>query len=246
MASAFIVRPSRFARSRRRSIFCRPVAIVLDDELALVGLQLLQTAIEAFETPFFDRAAFVRFVELHGAPGPGAGDLRLVKRDMPLLAPDIFEVDKPRDRIAVAGWRGDRNRAVFLQNPADAIERLVRQVVCRQAIPAVEVRDESPAHLEVPFALGNNPVVQPLEQSAERILCEPLHVGTTRELRRSSRECRKGDQRLRRKNRVRCSSSSMVARSACPVSRLQAGTPRRAAGSSTRTSRTWPLSSARI
>jgi hypothetical protein len=78
---------------------------------------------------------------------------RLAKSDMQGLAPDILKQDRLRDHITVLGWRRGRYRAVVLQRPADAAERFARQVVCARSIPPIEIRDESPPHLKVPFAL---------------------------------------------------------------------------------------------
>jgi hypothetical protein len=46
-------------------------------------------------------------------------------------------------------------------------ETSVRQLVSRQPVVPIEVRDESPAHLPVCFAVRVNTVIQPLAQSIE-------------------------------------------------------------------------------
>src|ERR1700675_3313789 len=61
------------------------VAIVLNDQLALIRLQLLQTAIEALEALLPGREAFIRLGERHPAPCRRAGAMRLVKVDMYVL-----------------------------------------------------------------------------------------------------------------------------------------------------------------
>ena len=60
--------------------------------------------------------------------------------------------------------------AALLQRASDAIERLVSQLVGRGTVPPIEVRDQSPAHLEIPLAVRLGTVVQPCQQSVEYVL----------------------------------------------------------------------------
>jgi len=127
--------------------------IVVNDELALLPFQLLQTPTNPLEPLPFDRESFTWLVRWHTGAGRCDGNPRLAKSDRPGLAPDILKQDRLRDHITVLGWRRGRYRAVVLQRPADAAERFARQVVCGRSIPPIEIRDESPPHLKVPFAL---------------------------------------------------------------------------------------------
>jgi len=142
------------------------VAIVLDHQFALRRLQLLEAMVEALEALFANRHRVARH-EADGARDRHVADSRLVERHMFALAPEILQQDEPRDDITVTRRRPGRDLAALLQRAADPVERFVRKLVCGGAVPPIEVRHQAAAHLEVPFAVRVDAVVQPLEQSVE-------------------------------------------------------------------------------
>jgi|SRR6185436_19823718 len=141
------------------------LAVVLDDQLALIRPQRSQAALEPLEPLFADREPFVIFDDGGDGCLQGRLDAWLVEADMPALAPDILEQDESRYDVAVPCRRVDGHRAGALERSADAIERLVGQFIRRQAIPPIEIRDQPASHLEVLLPMRIDPVIEPFEQS---------------------------------------------------------------------------------
>lgn len=139
------------------------IAVVLNGQVALVGPQLFQAAVETVETLRLNRDALAG-VDEPDVAGSDAGVARFVVGQKPAVTPEVLQQDEPRDDVAVAGRRRRGDRAALLQRAGDAIEGVVHELIRIRAIPAIEVRDQPAAHLEVPLAVGVDTVVQPLEQ----------------------------------------------------------------------------------
>jgi hypothetical protein len=143
------------------------IPVVLDDQLALLRLQLLQTALEALIPLFLTGDVLVRSGSLDGYRRAVWTPL-LVERDVPMVAPEVFEQHEARDDVAIASWWRDRDRAGLLECSADSIERFIGQLISRLAVPSLEVGDQPPTHRQIRFPLGIDAIVEPQEQSAER------------------------------------------------------------------------------
>src|SRR5262245_17000682 len=98
--------------------------------------------------------------------GPSSQNVGLsgfVEGNVPPVAPEVLQEDKSGDHIAVPGWWSGDDYAGLLQRSADTIERLVSQLISSRSIAPIEVRHESPAHLEILLAVRVDAVVQPFE-----------------------------------------------------------------------------------
>ena len=129
------------------------LAVSTDDQLALVGPQFLETAIQTFKLLLALGGTGIQLgrpesVHVREVGGPG-----LVEVHMLPIAPNVLEQDEPRDHVAVAGrWPG-HDDAATLQGPADAIQCFVCQFLGRSAITPIEIRDETSPHLQVAIAV---------------------------------------------------------------------------------------------
>ena len=162
------------------------IAVVVDDERALLRLQLLQAPVQAVEALLAQREVLS---QLGQARSDRRDSSRFVETHVAALAPEIFEEDEPRDDVAVARRRPGGNGAALLQRASDPIERLVSQLLGCGTVPPIEVQDQPPAHLEIPLAVRLGTVVQPCQQSVEYVLrkfwcfskdlfCQHVHAGS--------------------------------------------------------------------
>ena len=143
------------------------VAVVLDDEGALLRLQLIQAPVQAIEAPLTQQMVLMQLGQ--DCPLIGA-HRRFIQTDVAARAPQIFEEDEPGDDVAVPRRRSDDDFTALLQRASHPVECLVSQLVGGGTVPPVEVRDQSPAHLEIPLPVRLGTVVQPSQQSVEYVL----------------------------------------------------------------------------
>jgi hypothetical protein len=98
-----------------------------------------------------------------GARSQDVGLSGLVEGNVPSVAPEVFQKDKSGDHVAVPGWWSSDDYAGLLERSADTIERFICQLISSRPIAPIEVRHESPAHLEILLAVRVDAIVQPLE-----------------------------------------------------------------------------------
>ena len=139
MASAFIVMPSRFARSRRRSTFCfnasrytrRPARVVragASGDNSRGSRDAVPAAPGLLPSPAGLCATRMA--------GRGAGG---VNPNMHAFPTDVLQQDESRNHVTVARGRSDADDAALLQGARDAVERLVGELIRRQPVPAIEI-----------------------------------------------------------------------------------------------------------
>ena len=87
---------------------------------------------------------------------------------MPLWFAEILQEHKLGHDVAVVRRSRVGDRALLFETARHAVECLIGQFVGSQTVPAVEVRGQPAAHLEVPFATGIRTLIKPIEQLAER------------------------------------------------------------------------------
>ena len=155
-------RDAEIGRQLAAAIDARPfrVAVVLDCELTLFGLQLVQTPIETLEALLAHLRVFAVGARNGCHARFGAHSLH---RQVPRPPPKILEQDEPSDDVAVAGGRSYGDGARLAQRFCDAIERLVRELVRKGPIPSIEIRDKAAADLQIRFAPGVDAVIEPFE-----------------------------------------------------------------------------------
>ena len=143
------------------------VAKILDGEVPLIRPKLLKAAIEELE-PVLACQPLCFAVEGDDVARVRSIDVRLlVESNMPAAVPAILEQHEARDHVAIAGRRTRRNRAGLFERSRDAVQRLVGKVISAGTIAPIEVLNQPPANLQIPFAVRLDAVIQPFEQTRE-------------------------------------------------------------------------------
>lgn len=142
--------------------------IVVDDEGAIRRRQFVEAAVEAVEQLLRGRLAGITSLWRDRRLPRGC---QTVEARLTMLGPpEVLQEHESGDDVAVACGHGIGHRALFLEPPRHAVQRIVREFVRPEAPLPPEILHQTPAHLEVPFAAGVDAGVQPGEQSIERAL----------------------------------------------------------------------------
>ena len=146
------------------------IAVIVDNQLLLLRLQLAKASIETFEPPLLNERGVIGIGRCR--PRDGIRMAHVIEADVPSLSTHVLEQNKARDDVAVPQRRFRRDSTGLFQRSADPIECFIGERVWGRAILSIEVPDEPATRFKVPFTVRIGAVVQPREEARERNLCE--------------------------------------------------------------------------